>query len=161
MNESRHYIEMCQSLARHPNSTYAYLLDHGQEWGPVIAPADVKPGPPKHCYQNSYRLAAHHPGRFFYVEGYALGVIPVPHAWCVDRAGRVIDCTWEPLEIGADYFGVKFHMPTLHAVQRITGSYSVLAHWEHWNDIRAALTGRKSKRRKVRAQCGHIKQARR
>jgi hypothetical protein len=48
----------------------------------------------KACYSNAAQLALDHPDKYTYVEGYVLaGIIPVHHAWVVDRHGRVIDLT--------------------------------------------------------------------
>lgn len=161
MNQSRAYLEMIVALQPHAHAgagtSHGYLLEHGQEWEAAPLPAEVEQGEPKMCYVNAYRLAAHNPGRFFYVEGYATAMIPTEHAWCVDRQGRVIDCTphWEK---GRDYFGVKFNISTLHAIQRITKGYGALAHWEHWGDVRKVLLGRPTR---PRLQCGQIPAKRR
>jgi hypothetical protein len=40
-----------------------------------------------------------------YVEGFAVGVFPTLHGWCVDDAGNVIDPTW-PDGRGKEYYGV-------------------------------------------------------
>ena len=98
MNASREYLELVVSLQPDAHAdcgtAHGYLLQHGQEWGPHIArPEDVKPGEMKGCFVNAYQLAIRNPRRFFYVEGYAMAVIPTEHAWCVDRAGNVIDNT--------------------------------------------------------------------
>jgi hypothetical protein len=59
------------------------------------------------------------PDKYSYVEGYAMGVIPVHHAWCVDKDGNVIDTTWSATErvpgtmrakVGTWYFGVEFDL---------------------------------------------------
>lgn len=143
-NQSRLYLRMITGLNPEPHAncgtSHSYILQHAQEWGPRIHPKDVEEGDPRGCFLNAYKLAARNPGRFFYVEGFATAVIPTEHAWCVDRQGRVIDCTpyWED---GRDYFGVKFTMPTLHAIQRITQGYGALVHWEHWDEVRTVLLG--------------------
>lgn len=148
MNESRLYLEMVVSLNPEAhancNTTYGYLLQRSREWEAAPLAYEVERGQPKMCYVNAYQLAVRNPGRFFYVEGYANAVIPVEHAWCVDRKGRVIDPTpyWED---GKDYFGVKFNLSTLHAIQRITKGYGALAHWEHWRDVRPILTGKRAR----------------
>ncbi len=145
MSEARKYLETILKLYRQNQprrnvdaSPAAYLIKHGQVWGPR-SPEPVKRGREKHCYVNAYKLALANPGEFSYVEGYATAVIPVEHAWNVDREGRVIDCTphWEK---ATDYFGVEFSLPTLHAIQLITEGYGALPHWQHWDEVRALLT---------------------
>lgn len=146
MSEARKYLETIVRLyaMSWPPETVAaspaaYLLKHGRVWSPKVTPQDVRRGKARRCYVNAFELALANPGRYFYVEGYATSAIPVPHAWCVDRQGRVIDRTpyWEE---STDYFGIKFTIKTLHAIQRITEGYGALAHWEHWDEVRALLT---------------------
>lgn len=145
MNGSRQYLELVRSMnpEAHANSgtSYGYLLEHGQEWEASPLPEDIEQGDPKMCFVNAYNLARRNPGRLFYVEGYATAVIPTDHAWCVDRQGRVVDNTpyWED---GHDYFGVKFTLTTLNAIQRITQGYGALVHWEHWEEVRGLLIRR-------------------
>lgn len=62
----------------------------------------------KECFYNCQRLASYSGYRYF--EGYALGIIPVHHAWLVDGKDRIIDPTWilkEEEEESADYFGIE------------------------------------------------------
>ena len=54
----------------------------------------------KACYGNAAQLALDKPDKYTYVEGYVLaGIIPVHHAWVVDRRGRVIDLTLRDREL--------------------------------------------------------------
>jgi hypothetical protein len=45
---------------------------------------------------------------FTYCEGYAISVIPVAHAWCLDGQGNVVDPTWSGRLPCSDYFGLAF-----------------------------------------------------
>lgn len=47
----------------------------------------------KECYKNAQLLAIESDGKIQYVEGFAFGVIPIPHAWNLIN-GKVIDLTW-------------------------------------------------------------------
>jgi hypothetical protein len=72
-----------------------------------------------------------------YVEGYALGVIPVEHAWCSDANGNVIDNTWIKRP-GADYFGVPIKTQYATRAVIMSGHYGVIDDWEHqWPILRA------------------------
>lgn len=84
------------------------LLTCGQEWTP--APFVGKLGKQGMCFQNAGELCLSSGGRLRYVEGLAMSVIPVHHAWCVDREDRVVDPTWRSpkVEVEREYFGVAF-----------------------------------------------------
>ena len=85
-----------------------FVLRHGQAFTTrVCRPSGMWPGVPRCCFQNAAMLATTAPERYTYVEGYAVGVIPVLHAWVRDTSGAVLDITWpeEQME-GAAYWGV-------------------------------------------------------
>jgi hypothetical protein len=69
----------------------------------------------KQCFDNAYRLAVKSRGRLRYVEGYAAGIIPVEHAWCIDANDRVVDPTWSD---GVVYFGIEVPLPAVRAARR-------------------------------------------
>jgi len=56
------------------------------------------------CFRNAALYAMLN--RMQYVEGYAVGIKPVHHAWCIDNAGMVREVTWDFL--GPAYYGVQF-----------------------------------------------------
>lgn len=60
-----------------------------------------------------------------YVEGYAAGIIPVLHAWCVDSDGKVVDPTWDD-GIGTEYFGVPFNRAFVMTAVVDKGSYGLI-----------------------------------
>lgn len=115
----RHEARLMRELSdRHYCGVADFILRHGRFWNPAPLPRSVKPMPIKMCYHNSRLLAQRRKG-FRYVEGVALGIIPVHHAWCVDPHGNVIDATWASVDrtgmkpeefdgIGSSYFGVEF-----------------------------------------------------
>jgi len=117
----------------------AYVLAKGQLWHRQgwTLPDRVKLMTPKHCFDNAYRLATRRKG-LRYVEGYyATSILPLPHAWCVDADGRVIDPTWRRLDqppYDADvpsYFGVVFPLEVVQAARTGSDNCSVLQDWEH------------------------------
>lgn len=92
-------------------------------------PEEVRYDRPKDCFRNAAVLAMEHPEKFTYVEGYALHLIGVIHAWCLDREGRVVDPTWHKLhdfEQGA-YLGIPIRTQYLfNMMQREKAHYGLL-----------------------------------
>jgi hypothetical protein len=85
--------------------------------------ADHQPPDPKHdgyCYDHARRLALSSDGELTYADGLggiSMGVKDVggkdiecftcmPHAWCLNKAGEVIDPGWDAND-GRYYFGVE------------------------------------------------------
>lgn len=97
-------------------SAESFMLRHGREW-PVGTP-DAKISRrvkvnPQQCFDNAFKLAKDSRGTLRYVEGYACGVLPIHHAWCVDANGVVADLTSDRFWTGPkghDYFGVVFNL---------------------------------------------------
>lgn len=111
-----------------------FVAREGIDYGPGSPlPEGVARMPAKECFANALLTAAEH--GLTYVEGWALGVIPVHHAWCVDEAGRVIDPTWA--EPGSDYCGVPMALDYVDETTDAKGTYGVLDWWqERWPILR-------------------------
>lgn len=116
MSIVRQYLEQVASLRdpaapagwKHP-SFERMVLDRGRGYARRATPeqmaeAGVEIGPQKMCFQNSAEAAMGNPD-LTYVEGWALAIIPIHHAWCVDSSGLVYDPTW-PDGTGSDYLGI-------------------------------------------------------
>lgn len=76
---------------------------------------------PQHCFDNAYRLARRRK-TLRYVEGYAMSVIPMYHAWCITADNVVVDPTWELTASIVrpscdDYFGVPISLATAKRVR--------------------------------------------
>lgn len=111
------------------------LQQHGQFWAAGKLPRGVRYGVPKHCFQNAQDLVDKHPTKYRYVEGLALGVIPVHHAWCVTPDGTVVDPTWRD-GATSTYFGVEIPRETFHA-HRTEDNLTVLDGWDKgWKILR-------------------------
>jgi hypothetical protein len=97
------YIDMYVKLKElHPKMVLSPLIEKllagdGKFYTPQTLPSQYSKGTPKNCFQDAANLAMDHPD-LTYVEGYATtGIIPVHHAWCADKDGKVIDPTWAAL----------------------------------------------------------------
>lgn len=88
------------------SSTYALVASLGYEFDAASLPDGYRRMTPRHCFDNALRLAAGNP-HLVYVEGFAVSVLPLHHAWCVTADGVVVDPTWEHPE-ECSYFGVPF-----------------------------------------------------
>jgi hypothetical protein len=87
-------------------SMHGFVLEHGRRFAPSPLPARYgRPLGNRLCFANSWRMARKH--GLTYVEGFAISVMPVLHAWNVDHEGRVLDFTW-PQEVASDYYGIEF-----------------------------------------------------
>lgn len=110
------------------SSSEDLVLKQGKFFTPETRPADVKLGAKKECFSNAARLALER-SNLTYVEGYAMindGLpLPIAHAWCVDKKGRVVDNTWE--KPGVAYFGVPFKTSYLAKKLSETGVYGILS----------------------------------
>ncbi len=108
-----------------------FVLQHGREWKPGIE-----------CWAKGKMACYIHAGKaalrnrdYTYVEGYAISIIPVEHAWLVDKDGIVIETTWP--EMGLDYYGIPFRTDWIRQQIKKNGHYSMINQWEHdWPTIK-------------------------
>ena len=119
-----------------------YIAAYGEEFMPASLPADVSRGLQKECYKNASLLVLER-SDLTYAEGYAT-TSKVPgfvfmHAWAVDRAGRVVDPTWDAPEDGK-YFGVKYDRDKYLTYLYRAKIYGVIAS-THQNRQNAIETG--------------------
>lgn len=122
------YLEGVRDLrARHgkpPEFQYFgvedYLLQHGSFFVPKPLPPTIRPMPLQQCFTNSLRVALRTKA-YHYVEGYALGLIPIHHAWLIDKDGNVADPTWASgnTTLGTAYFGVEFDVSAVRLAHRV------------------------------------------
>lgn len=129
-------------------SPEGFVLAHGRHWA-TMAPRKVKRGPMKQCFMNSFKYATS--GRAVtYVEGYALGLIPTLHAWCVDTEGRVIETTWERQD--GIYFGVPFNIE--YVLKRVVATGCYVSMLDNYTERWPLLGGRHSVTEAVKVRVG-------
>lgn len=136
----RNYLEkvaqLRQSMAQPRDgwrytSVEQYVIENGRWWQNAPLPSTVQRGRKKECFFNAGNLALNsgrlHPKLYRYIEGFAWmpESIPVMHAWCVDRKGKVIDPTWD-YHPNTVYFGVCFDADYLLDVISCTGNWGIL-----------------------------------
>ena len=110
------------------SSSEDLVLKQGKFFTPEKRPENIELGSKKECFANASKLALQR-SDLTYVEGYAMVndrlPLPIAHAWCVDKKGRVIDNTWE--NPGVSYFGVPFKTSYLAKKLSETGVYGILS----------------------------------
>lgn len=83
-------------------SQHAFILKHGRAM--PFGRTEIA-GPIQQCYSNAFNAAMSNPD-LTYCEGYTESCgIPIEHAWCIDRRGKVIETTIRDRE-PRGYFGV-------------------------------------------------------
>jgi hypothetical protein len=116
------YIKMIHNAFAPP--VYRLLTEHGQPWyigEQTFAGPRSEPGA---CYRNAYLAVQSNP-TLTYVEGLChMGIIPIEHAWCIDRDGRVVEPT---LPEASGYYGIPFQWNYVQATALKTKFYGVLS----------------------------------
>ncbi len=88
----------------------------------------------RNCFQHAAE-AAKLERSLTYVEGYAILIIPVLHAWLVGPDGKVIETTWQ--EMGRAYYGIPFRTDYIRQQIKAQKHYSMIDQWEaDWPTIR-------------------------
>lgn len=131
----REFIEHTASFINSKPNPNTFLLEHGRAWRAAKLPKKYKRMEMRQCFKNSAQLALERP-ELTYVEGLAWGVIPVEHAWCVNRDGVVVDPTWRDPEV-CQYFGVAFTKKYLRRQLLKTGWYGMI--FTYWNDFELVM----------------------
>ena len=117
----RDYLAILTHLQPLPDG-YVYrgpadlVLQTGRAFAPAPLPRRYRRGVPKACFDNAYKLAVRAGLR--YCEGYAAGLLPVEHAWCVDADDQVVDPTWTGDRLGAVYLGIVVPLDAVRAQRR-------------------------------------------
>lgn len=118
-------------------TTGHFILKNGRLWPNIVAPLPegVEHGRMKECFRNAANLAlGFYRNEYIYCEGYAISIIPVMHAWCVDLQGNVIDPTWNNgTAVGSEYYGIA--IKAMYLQERLVKQkhYGLIDAWvERW-----------------------------
>jgi hypothetical protein len=117
------------------------LVREGQFFQPGERATKWKRSEAHACFRNAAMYAMEHGLR--YVEGYASGIIPVHHGWCVDRGGNVVEVTWG--EMGSLYYGIEFK-------PMLVCNGAVLFNEENVSIYKNFAPGQKSEKKSLRMQ---------
>jgi hypothetical protein len=144
-------VEMRSKLMPKPKgwkytSAEEFVLKNGRPFKPAPLPENVYRGTIKECYRNALVLAMENRKEYSYCEGFATaGIVPVLHAFCVNKRGEVVDPTWG--NDGIDYFGVPFDWKFIDEQIKEIRYYGFLDDWRrHWPLLRGEISNFKSKR---------------
>jgi hypothetical protein len=113
------------STAPEAGNVYGKLLKEGTWSNPQKKPRKYPFGEIKQCYRNAFWLARDN-ADLTYCEGIAfMGIIPVAHAWVIDKDNNVIDTTWRMTHrevTNLAYFGIVIPTEEL-VIQTIKQKY--------------------------------------
>jgi hypothetical protein len=139
MSDTKGFLEM---MAHAGSPVSEFVLREGRQWpvGPLTFVNQRST--PQSCFMNAARLALAH-DYLTYVEGYAMSVMPMRHAWCVRPDGVVMDPTWRPSAVitHGDYWGVAFSDEYLNRCLLKNGVYGLLDPMYCRNTIKDLLAG--------------------
>lgn len=93
-----------------------FILKNGTPFLNGFSDRKVPSGRPRMCFDNAFKLAKRF--KLTYVEGYAMNIIPVHHAWCVDAEGKIIDNTWDGTRTAKDIPAAWTKSRNSHAYHR-------------------------------------------
>lgn len=107
-----------------------FILQHGVPFEAVNLPDMYELGEKKQCFANAASAALHHL-ELIYCEGYACGVIPVHHAWCIDCETReTVDLTWDRGH-AFGYYGIPMNIEYVMKAVNEKGTYGVIDDWKN------------------------------
>ena len=107
-----------------------FVLKNGRSFETTIPlPSNIKKGKEGTCFENAFWVASGNRHKYYYCEGYAAnkGMLPVLHAWVVNRKHEVIDPT---CPFAKYYYGFIFKLSYVcQWVPKNRGHKSIIDNW--------------------------------
>lgn len=132
MSEITRHLEQMIGIYSGVNSGLSieeFVLTNGRAYKAAERPTGIRQGVMRQCFKNATELHLKCSKRYSYCEGYALNIIPVLHAWCVDQDGNVVDPTW-PDQQDCQYYGVEIPRQYLVRTMIETEHYGILDNYK-------------------------------
>lgn len=127
------------------NGYLNFLIKHGREWPVGPRTFSGRKGIMNRCYRNSAVKVYRDPSSFAYCEGICvLHSVPIPHAWCVDQRGEVVETTMRPsaeTRPHYSYFGVAFNTKYLQRCIKTNKRASLFEPEDGWRTVLPLLNG--------------------
>lgn len=117
------------------SSIEEFVLRAGRFYPWRKRPRKYRKDPSGQCFRNAQILASRR-SDLTYCEGFGASVIPLLHAWCIDRKGEVIDSTWNG---SGGYWGVT--IATKYVMRRMVETQKHISLIDDWSDGWPLLTG--------------------
>lgn len=116
-------------------SIYELVADQGRPFTARPLPPAFEKMSPKECFRNASIVAIRHAGAgIMYCEGYVNtlpgNIVPILHAWCIDRDENIIDPTlaYQP---HIEYIGIPFDLRFMLYTFEIHKAGSLLDDWKN------------------------------
>lgn len=116
------YLRVIHNRSRPP--AYSLILEHGMACYTNRHSFDGPLGERGMCYMNSFHAVIEDPS-LTYMEGFCSTMgIPIQHAWCLNRKGKVIETTLPNAE---GYFGIPFQWDYVRRTAIRTRLYGIIS----------------------------------
>ena len=142
------YLKMVSDMAGHKDFEYTsvhdFVLKEGKSYNVQdYLPSDMPRKPLGECFKNVFEIIMFDfKGQYTYVEGFAFrAVLPLAHAWLVDKDGKAWDPTWydDTREGGLAYYGCEF--PAWYVREMILKEETYISMIDNWMGGFPLLTG--------------------
>lgn len=133
LDDLRGYLSICAKMSGGKGHE-ALVRKHGRMFeGSELLDPETR-GPKGECFRNALLYALQN--ELYYCEGYAISIVPMHHAWCLDADGNVVDTTWDEPE-RCVYAGLVMDPEQAMKIVQANGMYGLF----YTKEFRPYLTG--------------------